>query len=86
MEVVGIINILIPIMIGLAVIFFFWGLSLTILNSNKPEGRKNGRSFMLWGILALFILFTFSIFVGLISSELEIGNKTPNANTLLLPQ
>lgn len=74
-EVTDILNLLLPILSGLAFIFFFWGLSKFILASDKPEEIKNGRTYMLWGILALFVLVTYRIIVSLISNELEIGNS-----------
>jgi hypothetical protein len=81
MELVGIADSLTPILSTLAFLVFFWGLSKFILNSNKPEEIKNGKSYMLWGILALFILLTYRTIIGLISVELGIGTQDP-----LIPQ
>ncbi|MES3005291.1 MAG: hypothetical protein V4690_04305 [Patescibacteria group bacterium] len=85
MEVIEIINILIPILVSLAIVFFFWGMSKFILHSDSADGIKNGRNYMLWGLLALFVLFTFRVIIGLVSSDLEIGDKNPNPNSILLP-
>ncbi len=85
LEVVGIINMLVPILVSLAIIFFFWGMSKFILHSDSADGIKNGRNYMLWGIVALFVLFTFRVLIGLVSDELEIGSSTPNQNSILLP-
>ena len=79
-----VIYLLIPILMGLAFIVFFWGLSKFILNSNKPEELKNGRTYMLWGILALFILFTFTAIIGLVSNELGFGKKDSTVDDILL--
>jgi len=76
-EVMGIINLLVPILTSVAFVVFFWGLSKFILNSNKPEEIKNGKSYMMWGVLVLFILLTFRVIVGFVSNELEIGGTTP---------
>ncbi|MFA5888994.1 MAG: hypothetical protein WCW47_01740 [Candidatus Paceibacterota bacterium] len=78
-------DLLIPILSALAFIVFFWGVSKFILNSNKPEEIKNGRNYMMWGILVLFILLTFKTIIGLVSNDLGIGSKTPNPNNILLP-
>lgn len=77
MEIVDIANSITPILSTLAFLVFFWGLSKFILNSNKPEEIKNGKSYMMWGILALFILLTYRTIIGLISVELGIGTKDP---------
>ncbi len=76
-----IIAILVPILVGIAFIVFFWGLSKFILNSGKPEEIKNGRTYMLWGILALFVLMTFRVIIPLIRNELEIGRESPLLRT-----
>ncbi len=74
-ELLGLIQLIIPILFMLAFIFFFWGLSKFILNSGSKDGVEKGKSYMLWGILALFILVTFRAIVGLIASDLGIGQS-----------
>jgi hypothetical protein len=76
-EVLSVFDILRPILGGLAFVVFFWGLSKFILNANKPEEIKNGRNYMLGGILVLFILLTFTVLIGFVSKELEIGGGSP---------
>lgn len=73
--ILSIINVLVPMLSGLAFIVFFWGLSKFILNSGKPEEIKNGRNYMMWAILALFILFTFRTIITLVSGDLELGGN-----------
>ncbi|HEY4509126.1 MAG TPA: hypothetical protein VJC13_02485 [Candidatus Paceibacterota bacterium] len=81
--VLEVIRILIPILSAIAFITFFWGLSKFLLNSGKPEEIKNGRSYMLWGILALFILLSFMAIVKFISKDLEIGSNPSVPGVLL---
>src|SRR3989344_4229015 len=76
------IYVLVPILSGLAFIVFFWGLSKFILNADKPEKIKEGKNYMAWGILVLFILLTFKTIIGLVSSDLVIGPKDPAIPTL----
>lgn len=76
-EVTGIIGSVQPLLMATAFLVFFWGLSKFILNSNKPEEIKNGKNYMVWGILALFILLTYMTIIGLVSNELDIGPKDP---------
>lgn len=84
-EVLGVIGILNPILIGLSVLAFFWGLAKFILNSGNKDGIATGRDYMLWGVLALFILFSVRTIIGLVSTDLDIGGK-PNESTVLLPE
>jgi len=69
------VNLAIPVLSGLAFLFFFWGLSKFILNADKQTEIENGKNYMMWGILALFILLSFRTIIGLISKELEIGDS-----------
>ncbi len=74
---VSILNLVIPILIALSLVFFFWGLSKFIINSSGNEKElQTGKSYMMWGILALFILFTFRAIVGVVTNEFEFGKAT----------
>ena len=52
----GIVDLLIPLIVTLAVLFFFWGLAVFILNAGDEEARAKGRNIMVWGIIALFFI------------------------------
>ncbi|MEI6843601.1 MAG: hypothetical protein WCK48_03825 [bacterium] len=73
--VLNLLGLVIPILFIGAFIFFFWGLSKFILSgAGDQAGRKKGQDYMMWGILALFILVTFRVFVAMISGEFEFKN------------
>ena len=63
-----------PIIITLAVIYFFWGLATYILNSGDAEKEKEGRSIMIWGVVALFVMVSVWGLVGFIGDSLNIHN------------
>lgn len=52
----NIINLLIPIVFALAMLYFFWGLAQYILNSGDSGKQEEGRNKMIWGIVALFVM------------------------------
>lgn len=79
-----IINLAIPLLITAAFVVFFWGLSKFILNSNKQAEIENGKNYMMWGILALFILFSFQAIISFVGGDLFDSNST-DPNTILLP-
>ncbi len=81
-SVIGIIN---PILFALAFIVFFWGISKFILSSGSPADIEKGRSYMLWGILALFVLVTSEVLIELAYKELEFGNDRPTVPGVYLP-
>lgn len=47
---------LIPIMFGLAIIYFFWGLIKYIGSAGDPEKAKEGRGIMIWGVVAIAVM------------------------------
>jgi hypothetical protein len=49
------VDILIPIAVAAAVLFFFWGLARYIL-AEADESKIAGRHMMLWGVIALFVI------------------------------
>ncbi len=51
-----IISTALPILVALALLFFFYGLARFILASGDEEARKNGKHIMIWGIVALFVM------------------------------
>jgi uncharacterized membrane protein len=68
----GVIKILIPIVAALALLYFFWGLGKFILNAGDEEKRKEGKSIMIWGIVALFIITSVWGLTDFIGSALNI--------------
>jgi hypothetical protein len=74
-EAISILYILLPLLVATAFIAFFWGLAKFILNSNNEKEVETGKKYMLWGVLALFVLLTFRSIISFISSDLEIGDS-----------
>ena len=54
----GIIALAIPVVISLALLYFFWGLAKFILHADDESERAKGKSIMVWGIVALFVIVT----------------------------
>src|SRR5579863_1597296 len=67
--------ILVPILEGLTFIVFFWGLSKFILNAGNKEEVSKGKTYMAWGILALFILLSYKAIIGWASNQFEFGSS-----------
>ena len=81
--VIGIINILTPILFALAFIVFFWGLSKYVLGAGDSKVLKQGQQYMMWGVLALFILFSYQAIIGIAAGQLDFAS--PNVKNALLP-
>ena len=76
-----IINLLIPIVFALALLYFFWGLAKFILSSG--EDKEKGKNIMIWGIVALFVMASVWGIVGFIQSALGVDGGT--APTVKVP-
>lgn len=50
------INTLLPIVIALALLFFFWGLAKFILSAGDEAAKGEARSIMIWGVIVLFVM------------------------------
>lgn len=59
-QILGVIGTLIgtatPIVVALALVYFFWGLGQFILGSSESEKRKEAIAIMIYGIIALFVM------------------------------
>jgi len=71
-----IVNPLIILLFGIALISFFWGIFEFLSKSSSEEGRVRGKRNMVWGIIGMFIMF--SVF-GIINIILgTFGIQTPD--------
>lgn len=76
--IVSLLYIVIPILVGLALLLFFWGLSKFIINSSGNEKElQTGKNYMIWGIAALFVLLSFRAIISVVTGTL--GFKDANS-------
>jgi hypothetical protein len=54
--VIDIINPLLYIIAGLALLAFFWGLVKFISRAGDEKSHAEGKSLMVWGLIALFVM------------------------------
>ena len=69
----GILNALLPVLVTLAVLFFFWGLALFIFSAGDESARDRGKSIMIWGVIALFIIVSIWGIIAFIGQLFGIG-------------
>jgi hypothetical protein len=53
---IEVINKIIPVVVALALLFFFWGIAMFIFHADNEEKKKESRNIMIWGIIALFAM------------------------------
>ena len=74
---------LIPIVMGLAVLVFFWGLVKYISSTSDESSKLDGKNLMIWGIVALFIMVAIW---GIVNFLAEAVGVTPSATPRVVPR
>ena len=70
------IALLIPVIAGLALLAFFWGLAKFIMNvSGDEKAVTEGKNLMIWGLVALFLMVSVWGLLRLFSGELGFGSS-----------
>ncbi len=73
----AIVTTLIPIMMALAVLVFFWGLVKYIANASDEAAKESGKTLMIWGMVALFVMVALWGILGWVQAQLGLsGNVT----------
>lgn len=67
----------IPVLIGLALLFFLWGLARYMLKTDDVEGKKAARSIMLWGVIILFVMVSVWGLVNFLGDSFNLDNNAP---------
>lgn len=55
---IGLINLTIPVLITLIVVLFMWAGVRYIYTADQTEGKGPEREALLWGLVALFVVFS----------------------------
>ena len=77
---------LIPILITLAVIAFFWGVAKYVIQGAHDEkSREQGKQIMLWGIVGLFVMVSVWGLVTIVKNTFNLGDASFNARKIKIP-
>ncbi len=66
----GIANVIIPFLIGVAFVIIVWGIFKYILHAGDSEQVAKGRMYIVYGVIALFLMLSFWGFVTMIHTSL----------------
>jgi ribose/xylose/arabinose/galactoside ABC-type transport system permease subunit len=64
------IGVITPIVVSLALLYFFWGLAEYIRKSDSEEVKSEGKTRMLWGVIAIAVMVSIFGIITLMSSTL----------------
>ncbi len=67
---------LIPIMFGLAIVYFFWGLIKYIRSAGDPKAASEGKSIMIYGVIAIAVMASIWGIVAWLQGTLGVGTGT----------
>ncbi len=48
----------VPLLFSIAIVAFIWGIIQMYLDPNNEEQRKKGKQYMIWGLIALFVMIS----------------------------
>jgi hypothetical protein len=68
----NLVSLALPIVVGLALLGFFWGLMKFIFNAGDEGAKDEGKRIMIYGVIALFVMVAVWGLVGFIASSLNI--------------
>jgi|SRR3972149_2410271 len=75
---IAFVSALVPILIGCAVIVFFWGIIKFIAHAGDEKATTEGKQFILWGLVGLFVIVALWAIVGYLQESLGIGVSVVN--------
>ena len=67
-------KIALPLLNGIAFLLFFWGLAKFVLHAGDSKQLDEGKQFMIWGVVALFVLVSFWGILQFLSSQFGFGD------------
>ena len=70
----GILDALIPFIIGLAVFVIIWGIFNYVVHAAEEEKRTEARSYIVWGIIGVFLMISIWGFVTILINTLGVGS------------
>lgn len=68
---------IVPLLIGVAVLFFLIGVVKYIMAGGDEDKRTEGRNAMIYGIIGLFVMISVWGLVGILSNTFNLDNNIP---------
>lgn len=79
-----IVNVVIPFIIGLAVLVIIWGVFNFISGAGDEEKRAEAKQYIIWGIIGLFIMTSVWGLVNILSNTFKF-DQSPDAAPIVNP-
>ena len=82
--VAAIIGALVPILVTLALVVFFWGLVRYLWDASGKGGHQKGKDLMKWGLLTLFVMVSVWGIIELMQRALNINENAQGKSPQIL--
>jgi len=79
---VNLISLMVPVLISLAVLIFLYGVMTYIWNGGNQAKREEGRNFIIWGIIGLFVMVSVWGLVNLLSDTFNLDTNVTIDNPI----
>ncbi len=80
------IQLAVPVLMSLAVLGFLYGVATYMWKGSESDAaRKEGSKFMMWGIIALFVMVSIWGLVGILDNTIFGGSSSSGAGLKTLP-
>jgi len=80
----GILQPIVPLLIGLAVVIFIYGV-ITLIFSEGGEKKEEGKQFMIWGIVGFFVMISMWGLVAILTNTFGLDVNTPAPPQVIIP-
>ena len=85
-DIKNLLDLAVPIMITICLLYFIYGLSQFILSSESDDSRTEGRNRMIHGVVALFAIVAVWGLVGVVARSFQIGGGSLQGGDIPLVQ
>jgi hypothetical protein len=72
----SLIKLALPLVAGLALLFFLWGVVQFVFKADSDKAREEGKERMIWGVIALFVIVSTWGIVGLLGRIFSVSTHT----------
>jgi hypothetical protein len=76
---------IIPILIGAAIILFLFGVLKYVFNAGSEDARKEGRTFMIYGIIAIAVMLSVWALVAFVRNTFGVNDVNAPTNLPHVP-
>ena len=67
----------IPLIFAIATVMFLWGVVQYVIGADEEKERAKGKQFIIWGIIALVVMFSIWGLVSVVTNTFKFGNLIP---------